>query len=75
MTQNYVTVSIKSCADVWNDEHIILCKFIQFNLINSIYFSQYALTNPKSQTKVFYLATTALVPFTKIQAGSQKEQK
>ena len=33
MTQNYVTVSIKLCPDVWNDEYIILCKFIQFNLI------------------------------------------
>ena len=67
MMQNYVTVSIKLCPDVWNDEYIILCKFIQFNLI------QYALTNPKPQTKVFYLATTALVPFT-IHTGEEPER-
>ena len=47
-----------------------LCEFIQFN---SIYFSQYALTNPKSKTKVFYSATTALVPFT-INTGEEPER-
>ena len=57
MTQNYVTVSIKLCLDVWNDEYTILCKFISYKL----------------QTKVFYLATTALVPLT-INTGEEPER-
>ena len=36
MTQNYVTVSIKLCLDVWNYEYIILYKFIKFDWIQFI---------------------------------------